>query len=141
MAGVNKAIIVGNLGNDPEIRYSANGNAIASISVATSDRWKDKTTGEQQERTEWHRVKLFGRLAELAGEYLKKGSQVYVDGRLKMNQWKDAKGNYHQKYFIIGENIRFLKGNIEETSHNSNITNTKQPVVEEIVDEFDEVPF
>ena len=73
MAGVNKAIIVGNLGNDPEIRYSANGNAIASISVATSDRWKDKNTGEQQERTEWHRVKLFSRLAELAGEYLKKG--------------------------------------------------------------------
>ena len=83
MAGVNKAIIVGNLGNDPEIRYSANGNAIASISVATSDRWKDKNTGEQQERTEWHRVKLFGRLAELAGEYLKKGSQVYMKEEFK----------------------------------------------------------
>ena len=86
MAGVNKAIIVGNLGNDPEIRYSANGNAIASISVATSDRWKDKNTGEQQERTEWHRVKLFGRLAELAGEYLKKGSQVYIEGRIQTSK-------------------------------------------------------
>ena len=83
MAGVNKAIIVGNLGNDPEIRYSANGNAIASISVATSDRWKDKNTGEQQERTEWHRVKLFGRLAELAGEYLKKDPKFILREEFK----------------------------------------------------------
>ena len=89
MAGVNKAIIVGNLGRDPEIRYSANGNAFASISIATSERWKDKNTGEQQEKTEWHRVKLFGRLAELAGDYLKKGSQVYIEGRLQTTKYQD----------------------------------------------------
>ena len=92
MAGVNKAIIVGNLGRDPEIRYSANGNAFASISIATSERWKDKNTGEQQEKTEWHRVKLFGRLAELAGEYLKKGSQVYIEGRLQTTKYQDKEG-------------------------------------------------
>ncbi len=78
MAGVNKAIVVGNLGNDPEIRYAANGSAIASISVATSERWKDKNSGEQQERTEWHRIKLFGRQAELAGEYLKKARRFIL---------------------------------------------------------------
>ena len=92
MAGVNKAIIVGNLGRDPEIRYSANGNAFASISIATSERWKDKNTGEQQEKTEWHRVKLFGKLAELAGEYLKKGSQVYIEGRLQTTKYQDKEG-------------------------------------------------
>ena len=92
MAGVNKAIIVGNLGRDPESRYSANGNAFASISIATSERWKDKNTGEQQEKTEWHRVKLFGKLAELAGEYLKKGSQVYIEGRLQTTKYQDKEG-------------------------------------------------
>ena len=110
MAGVNKAIIVGNLGNDPEIRYSANGNAIASISVATSDRWKDKTTGEQQERTEWHRVKLFGRLAELAGEYLKKGSQVYIEGRIQTSKYQDKDGNDRWSTEIVARDMTFLGG-------------------------------
>ncbi len=110
MAGVNKAIIVGNLGNDPEIRYSANGNAIASISVATSDRWKDKNTGEQQERTEWHRVKLFGRLAELAGEYLKKGSQVYIEGRIQTSKYQDKDGNDRWSTEIVAREMTFLGG-------------------------------
>ncbi len=110
MAGVNKAIIVGNLGNDPEIRYSANGNAIASISVATSDRWKDKTTGEQQEKTEWHRVKLFGRLAELAGEYLKKGSQVYIEGRIQTSKYQDKDGNDRWSTEIVARDMTFLGG-------------------------------
>ena len=110
MAGVNKAIIVGNLGNDPEIRYSANGNAIASISVATSDRWKDKNTGEQQERTEWHRVKLFGRLAELAGEYLKKGSQVYIEGRIQTSKYQDKDGNDRWSTEIVARDMTFLGG-------------------------------
>ena len=82
--GINKAIVVGNLGRDPEVRYSANGNAIANVTIATTDSWKDRQSGERQEKTEWHRVVFFGRLAEIAGEYLKKGSQVYVEGRLSL---------------------------------------------------------
>ena len=89
MAGVNKVIIVGNLGNDPEVRYSNNGAAIANISVATSDSWKDKNTGERQERTEWHRVAFNGRLAEIAQQYLRKGSKVYIEGSLRTRKWQD----------------------------------------------------
>ena len=92
MAGVNKVIIVGNLGNDPEIRYSNNGAAIANISVATSESWKDKNSGERQERTEWHRIVLFNRLGEIAGEYLKKGSKVYIEGKLQTRKWQDQSG-------------------------------------------------
>ena len=87
--GINKAIIVGNLGRDPEVRYTANGNAIANITVATTESWKDKQSGERQEKTEWHRVVFFGRLAEIAGEYLKKGAQVYIEGRLQTREWED----------------------------------------------------
>ena len=90
--GINKVILVGNLGKDPEIRYSASGAAIANITIATSDSWKDKQTGEKQERTEWHRVVFFNRLAEVVGEYLKKGSQVYVEGRLQTRKWQDKEG-------------------------------------------------
>ena len=110
MAGVNKAIIVGNLGRDPEIRYSANGNAFASISIATSERWKDKNTGEQQEKTEWHRVKLFGKLAELAGEYLKKGSQVYIEGRLQTTKYQDKEGVDRWSTDIVARDMTFLGG-------------------------------
>ena len=110
MAGVNKAIIVGNLGRDPEIRYSANGNAVASISIATSERWKDKNTGEKQEKTEWHRVKLFGRLAELAGEYLKKGSQVYVEGRIQTTKYQDKEGVDRWSTDIVAREMTFLGG-------------------------------
>ena len=110
MAGVNKAIVVGNLGNDPEIRYAANGSAIASISVATSERWKDKNSGEQQERTEWHRIKLFGRQAELAGEYLKKGSQVYIEGRIQTSTYQDKDGNDRWSTEIVAREMTFLGG-------------------------------
>ncbi|MDF0534151.1 single-stranded DNA-binding protein [Shewanella yunxiaonensis] len=89
--GVNKVILVGNLGQDPEVRYMPNGNAVANITVATSDTWKDQQ-GQQQERTEWHRVVIFGKLAEVAGEYLRKGSQVYLEGRLQTRKWKDQSG-------------------------------------------------
>ena len=91
--GINKVILVGNLGNDPEVRYSANGAAIANISIATKESWKDKNTGEQQERTEWHRVVMFNRLGEIAGEYLRKGSQVYIEGKLQTRKWQDQSGN------------------------------------------------
>ncbi len=90
--GVNKVILVGNLGNDPEIRYTANGGAIANLSVATSEQWKDRNTGEPREKTEWHRVVIFGKLAEVAGEYLRKGSQVYLEGKLQTRKWQDQQG-------------------------------------------------
>jgi single-strand DNA-binding protein len=92
MASVNKVIIVGNVGRDPETRYMPSGDAVTNISVATSDRYKDKQTGEMKETTEWHRVAFFGKLAEIAGQYLKKGSQVYCEGRLRTRKWTDASG-------------------------------------------------
>lgn len=90
--GVNKVIIVGTLGNDPEVKYSASGSSIANLSVATSEQWKDKQTGEKKEQTEWHRVVIFGKLAEIAGEYLRKGSQVYIEGQLRTRKWTDSNG-------------------------------------------------
>ncbi|SDH35758.1 single-strand binding protein [Vibrio xiamenensis] len=90
--GVNKVILVGNLGQDPEVRFMPSGGAVANITVATSESWRDKNTGEQREKTEWHRVALFGKLAEVAGEYLRKGSQVYIEGQLQTRKWQDQNG-------------------------------------------------
>jgi single-strand DNA-binding protein len=90
--GVNKVILIGNLGQDPEVRYMPNGNAVATVSIATGETWKDKQTGEQRERTEWHRVVFFGKLAEIVGQYLKKGSKVYVEGRLQTRKWQGQDG-------------------------------------------------
>jgi len=90
MNGINRVIIVGTLGRDPEVRYASNGNAIANLNVATSEKWTNKTTGEKQEATEWHRVVIFGKLAEIAGQYLTKGSQVYLEGKLKTRKWQDT---------------------------------------------------
>ncbi|UYZ84390.1 single-stranded DNA-binding protein [Entomomonas sp. E2T0] len=90
--GINKVILVGNIGNEPEMRYMPNGNAVATVSLATSDAWKDKNTGEQQERTEWHRVVFFGKLAEIVGQYVHKGSKLYVEGRLQTRKWTDQQG-------------------------------------------------
>ncbi|HBQ45312.1 MAG TPA: single-stranded DNA-binding protein, partial [Thiomicrospira sp.] len=89
MRGVNKVILVGTLGRDPEMKYAANGNAIATFSVATSEQWNDKSTGQKQEKTEWHRVVIFGKLAEIAGQYLTEGSQVYLEGKLQTRKWQD----------------------------------------------------
>lgn len=108
--GVNKAILVGHLGRDPEVRYSAGGSAIANISVATTESWKDKQSGDLQERTEWHRVVFFGRLAEIAGEYLKKGSQVYVEGRLQTRKWQDQQGNDRYTTEIVANDMQMLGG-------------------------------
>jgi single-strand DNA-binding protein len=91
--GINKAIIVGNLGQDPEVRYMPSGDAVTNVSIATSESLKDKSSGQEQERTEWHRVVFFGKLAEIAGEYLRKGSQVYVEGKLRTRKWQDQEGN------------------------------------------------
>ncbi|WP_294844600.1 single-stranded DNA-binding protein [uncultured Gilliamella sp.] len=90
--GINKVILVGNLGQDPEVRYMPNGNAVANFSVATSESWKDRQTGETRDRTEWHRVVVFGKLAEIAGEYIKKGTQVYLEGQLQTRKWQDQSG-------------------------------------------------
>ena len=106
--GVNKVILVGNLGNDPDMKYTAGGAAIARISVATTDSWKDKQSGENQERTEWHRVVFFGRLAEIVGEYLRKGSQVYLEGRLQTNKWQDQNGQDRYTTEIIANEMQML---------------------------------
>ncbi len=104
--GVNKVILVGNLGQDPEVRYTPGGAAITNISIATSDSWKDKNTGQMQEKTEWHRVVFFGKLAEIAGEYLHKGSQVYVEGKLQTRKWQDKQGQdrYSTEVVVDGFN-------------------------------------
>jgi single-strand DNA-binding protein len=106
--GVNKAIILGSLGQDPDIRYTAGGAAVANISIATNEQWKDKESGEMQERTEWHRVVFFGRLAEIVGEYLRKGSQVYVEGRLQTRKWQDKEGNDRYTTEIVANEMQML---------------------------------
>lgn len=108
--GINKVIIVGNLGADPETRYTGNGTAITSIRIATSENWTDKQSGEKQERTEWHRVKLFGRLAEIAGEYLKKGRQVYIEGSLRTDKYTDKDGIERFSTDIIAAEMQMLGG-------------------------------
>ncbi|HVL77234.1 MAG TPA: single-stranded DNA-binding protein [Noviherbaspirillum sp.] len=108
MASVNKVIIVGNLGRDPETRYMPSGDAITNIAVATTDRWKDKATGEQKEQTEWHRIAFFGKLAEIAGQYLKKGSQVYVEGRLRTRKWTDKDGAERYTTEIVADAMQML---------------------------------
>ena len=108
MASVNKVILIGNLGRDPETRYTADGAAITNITIATSDRWKDKASGEMKEATEWHRVAFFGRLAEIAGEYLKKGRPVYVEGRLRTRKWQDKDGQDRYTTEIVADNMQML---------------------------------
>ena len=108
MASVNKVILIGNLGKDPETRYMPNGEAVTNITMATTDTWKDKTSGEKQEKTEWHRVTFYRRLAEIAGEYLKKGSQVYVEGRLETRKWQDKEGKDRYTTEIIADRMQML---------------------------------
>lgn len=108
--GVNKAIIIGHLGRDPEVRYSASGAAVANVSVATTESWKDKQSGETNERTEWHRVVFFGRLGEIAGEYLRKGSQVYIEGRLQTRKWQDQNGQDRYTTEIVANDMQMLGG-------------------------------
>jgi single-strand DNA-binding protein len=108
--GVNKVILVGNLGADPETRAMPSGSTVANLRIATSESWRDKTSGEQQERTEWHRVALFGRLAEIASEYLRKGSQVYIEGSLRTRKWQDKQGNERYSTEIVGNELQMLGG-------------------------------
>src|SRR5688500_13441273 len=108
--GVNKVILVGNLGADPETRAMPSGTTVANIRIATSESWKDKQTGEQQERTEWHRVALFGRLGEIAAEYLRKGSQVYIEGSIRTRKWQDKEGKERFSTEIVANEMQMLGG-------------------------------
>ena len=109
--GINKVIIVGNLGADPEVRHTSGGSTVTNLRIATSDQWTDKQSGEKQERTEWHRVVLFGRLAEIAGEYLKKGRQVYVEGSLRTDKYTDKEGIERYSTDVIANDMQMLGGN------------------------------
>lgn len=136
MRGINKVIIVGTLGNDPETRYTGDGKAIASVSVATSEQWTDKATGQKQERTEWHRVKFFGRLAEIAAQYLKKGSSVYVEGSLRIDKYTDKQGVERYTTDIIANEMQMLGGAGKPTAQRAVKTATDP---QDFVD--DEIPF
>jgi len=106
--GVNKVILIGNLGQDPEVRYTPNGNAVANVTLATSMSWRDKTSGELQERTEWHRIVFFNRLAEIVGEYLRKGSKTYIEGSLRTRKWQDKEGNFRYTTEVIANEMHIL---------------------------------
>ena len=106
--GINKVIIVGNLGNDPETKYMPSGSAVTNLSVATNESWKDKQTGEQKDRTEWHKVAMFGRLAEIAAEYLRKGSQVYIEGKLRTRKWQGQDGQDRYSTEIVANEMQML---------------------------------
>jgi len=110
MAGINKAILVGRLGSDPEVRYTPSGVAVANFNIATSEEWKDKDTGEKKERTEWHRIVAWSKLGEICGEYLSKGRQVYVEGRIQTRSWEDRDGNKRYTTEIVASDVQFLGG-------------------------------
>ena len=123
--GINKVILIGNLGADPEIRYMPSGSAVANISVATNESWKDKQTGELQERTEWHKVSLFDKLAQIVAEYLKKGSKVYIEGSLRTRKWQDQSGNDRYITEIIANSMQMLDSK-ESKGKNNNFTNLNE---------------
>lgn len=118
MASLNKVMLIGNLGKDPEIRYGKDGSAIASFTIATSESWKDKTTGEKKERTEWHNLSAFGKVAEIVGQYLKKGSTVYVEGRITTEKWQDKEGKDRYTTKIIVNEMKMLGGKKDATTSN-----------------------
>lgn len=139
MASVNKAIIIGNLGKDPEVRYMANGDAACNFSVATTESWKDKASGEKKEETEWHRVSFFGKLAEICGQYLKKGSQVYVEGSIKTRKWTDNDGQERYTTEIRGTSMTMLGGKSEPSSEPAKQTkNNTKPQSDDL---GDDIPF
>lgn len=119
MASVNKVILIGNLGRDPEVRYNSDGTAISNMSIATTSQWKDRKSNEKQEETEWHRVVFYGKLAEIAGEYLTKGRSIYVEGRLRTRKWKSKDGQDRYTTEVIADQMQMLGGNKDATSQNS----------------------
>ncbi len=149
MASVNKVILIGNLGKDPEVRYSPGGEAVTNITLATTDSWKDKATGEKKEATEWHRVVFFRKLAEVAGEYLKKGSQVYIEGSLKTRKWKDKEGQDRYTTEIVASEMTMLGGKHKDSSESKPMASAaseslhKPPIVRpgNVFDEDLDYPF
>ncbi len=139
MAGINKVILVGRLGKDPEVRYTPSGVAVANFTVATSEEWKDKVTGEKQERTEWHKIVAWRRLGEICGEYLHKGSQVFIEGRIQTKTWEDRDGNTRYTTEIIAQNMQMLgapgkQGGAESVSES-------MPMEEPVTVPEEDVPF
>lgn len=152
--GINKVILIGNLGTDPEVRYMSNGNAVTNFSIATNESWKDKQTGEMQERTEWHKVSLFDKLAQIAAEYLKKGAKVYIEGSIRTKKWQDQNGNDRYSTEIIANNMQMLdskdssykpknSNNLEATTEYSPspMQNNQIKHSAEAIIESDEIPF
>ena len=144
--GVNKAIIVGTLGQDPEVRYTANGSAVANLRVATNESWKDRQTGEQQERTEWHSIVLWGKLAEIAQQYLKKGSQAYFEGRIQTRKWQDQSGNDRYSTEIVANEMQMLGGRgggapMDQPGGGQSQSKPAAPETAPIDDGFDDIPF
>ena len=145
MAGINKVILVGNLGKDPEVRYLEGGTAVANFSIATSETFKDRNSGERKTNTEWHNVVLWRGLAEIAEKYLKKGMQVYIEGKLRTRQWQDKDGNNRYTTEIVGDNLQML-GRKDENNANSTATppqtpSTPNPPIENTTNEVDDLPF
>jgi len=141
MNGINKVIIVGTLGKDPEIRYTSDGKAVANVSVATSEKWTDKATGQKQEKTEWHRIVAFGRLAEIIGEYLSKGSQVYFEGKLQTRKWQDQNGQDRYTTEIVANDMQMLGGrqqNNQQQTQNHQANSNGSP---NYGDFDDDIPF
>lgn len=143
--GINKVILIGNLGADPEVRYMPNGGAVANVSLATSESWKDKNTGEQQDKTEWHRVVFFRRLAEIVGEYLKKGSKVYIEGKLQTRKWQDKEGNDRYTTEIVANEMQMLdsrgggSANFDNDPASKSKSASPQPAT--VSDFDDDIPF
>ena len=144
MSGVNKVLLIGRLGRDPEVRYTPDGTAIANFSIATSEEWKDKKTGEKQERTEWHRIVAFRRLGEICGEYLSKGRQVYVEGRLQTRDWQDKDGNKRYTTEIVASQMQMLgsRDSYDNTGGNSGFKKNDMPPGPEFSgSQDDDIPF
>lgn len=143
--GINKAILIGNLGNDPGLKYTAGGSAVANLTLATSEQWKDKETGEQKEKTEWHRVVAFGKLAEIIGEYCKKGGQVYIEGKLQTRKWQDKEGVDRYTTEIIAEQMQLLGGRPSSQEQPAKTDKAKTGKAKQTAEpeqaEFDDDPF
>lgn len=147
MAGINKVILVGNLGKDPEVRYLEGGTAVANFPIATSETYKDRNSGEKKTNTEWHNIVLWRGLAEIAEKYLKKGSQIYIEGKLKTRQWQDKDGNNRYTTEVVGDNLQML-GRKDENSSDAQASNVAEPTassaspqVDNSTSEVDDLPF
>tara|TARA_A100001388_G_scaffold277297_1_gene267880 strand:- start:960 stop:1385 length:426 start_codon:yes stop_codon:yes gene_type:complete len=141
MSSVNKALIIGNLGQDPEIKYTQSGSPVANLSVATSERWKDKSTGDQKEQTEWHRVVVFGRLAEIAEQYLKKGSKVFIEGKIQTRDWEDSEGRKRYTTEVVAREMTMLDSKFSADSNSDSSDATPKETASKDSDFEEDIPF